>query len=247
MTTDVKDFFKDVLAHTHDLGIYEMVKITGTDSQTQVETVDDQRTVILKGKVHKPVTEFVDQTLGLSRMGVLNGFLTLFRDDSDKVTVTTQERNGDSVPTEVRFERSDGTNADYRFMLAEVIEQQLKEIKFRGANFDVEINPTQKNYQDLAQINNILKDYEDTFSPRTENGKLYFYVGDSGGDRSKILIADNVKGNLNHDYAWPLGIVLKIMALGNKAEIVMSFTKNLMQIRIDTGIGEYTYLLPPKG
>ena len=44
----IKDVLKDVVRHTHDLGIFEMVKIKGTTSETVVETVDADKTVISK-------------------------------------------------------------------------------------------------------------------------------------------------------------------------------------------------------
>ena len=36
----IKDVFKDVLKHTHGLGIFEMVKVTGSIDKTEIETVD---------------------------------------------------------------------------------------------------------------------------------------------------------------------------------------------------------------
>lgn len=244
----IKDVLKDFLRHTHSLGIFEMVKITGSTSETSVETVDAEKTVIFKGNTINPVADFANNTVGLSRMSVLDGFLKVFDNDTDTVKVVTQSRNGENVPTEVEFIRDDGTNANYRFMLADVINQQLKEIKFKGAEFDINIVPSQKNLKDLTQFNSILGAFESTFSPRTENGKLYFYIGDNGGDRTKILVNEAPGGDMSHEFKWPLDIVLKILRLGDNANIVLSFnSKGLLQIKIDSGIGEYTYLLPAKG
>ena len=36
----IKDILKDILKHTHGLGIFEMVKITGDLEKTVVEAVD---------------------------------------------------------------------------------------------------------------------------------------------------------------------------------------------------------------
>ena len=127
----IKDILKDVLKHTHGLGIFEMVKITGDLEKTVVETVDADKTVIFKGETINPVPDFVDSTIGLSRMGVLQGYLSYpsFDDDAATVKVKFQERNGANVPVEVEFASTEGTDANYRFMLADVINQQLKSIK----------------------------------------------------------------------------------------------------------------------
>jgi len=244
----IRDTLQDVLKHTHSLGIFEMVKITGTEGETNIETVDAEKSVIVKGRAVNPVADFVDNTVGLSRMSVLDGFVKFFSADDDEVTVVTQDRNGCTVPTEVNFLRNDGTNASYRFMLADVINQQLKDIKFKGAEFDIDIVPTQRNLRDLTQFNSILSSFESTFSPRTQDGKLYFHIGDNGGDRTKILVNDAPSGDLNGSFKWPLDIVLKILRLGDSGNITMSFNnKGLLQILVHSGMAEYTYLLPAKG
>jgi hypothetical protein len=226
-----------------------MVKIKGTAETTEIETVDADKTVILKGVMNNPVVDFVDSTVGLSRMGVLKGYLQYpdFDDDAAKVAVKTQDRNGETVPTEVEFVSANGTDAHYRFMLADVINQQLKDIKFKGAEFEVNIVPTQKMMKDLTYFNTVLAAYEANFSPKTDNGALYFHVGDGGSDRTKILIDNNVEGEITTDWKWPLDVVLKILRLGDNSTVVMSFNnQGLLQLKVDSGMGVYTYLLPAR-
>ena len=99
----IKDTLRDVLRHTHNLGIFEMVKIKGSVESTDIETVDAEKTVILKGNTINPVPDFVDATVGLSRMGVLDGYLKFpgFDDEAATVQVVTQNRNDEDVPVEV--------------------------------------------------------------------------------------------------------------------------------------------------
>ena len=249
MSNYIKDTMKDILRHTHDLGVFEMVKIKGTAESTEVETVDADKTVIFKGELNNPVVDFVDATVGLSRMGVLKGYLQYpdFENENATVRVVTQDRNGESVPTEVEFISENGTDAHYRFMLADVINQQLKDIKFKGAEFDVNIEPSQKMMKDLTYFNTILAAYEANFMPKTEEGALYFHVGDGGSDRTKILIDNNVEGEINTEWKWPLDVVLKILRLGDNSNLVMSFNnQGLLQIKVDSGMGIYTYLLPAR-
>ena len=56
----IKDILKDVLKHTHGLGIFEMVKIFRDSEKTEVETVDADKTVIFKGETLNPAPDFVD-------------------------------------------------------------------------------------------------------------------------------------------------------------------------------------------
>ena len=245
----IKDIFKDVLKHTHGLGIFEMVKITGVLESTEIETVDPDKTVIVKAETHTPVPDFVDSTIGLSRMGVLQGYLQYpgFDDDGAKVEVLKQERNEETVPTEIKFTSADGNDANYRFMLADVINQQLKSIKFKGADFDINIVPTQKNLKDLGYFNSVLGAYEANFAPKTDGTQLFFHIGDGTSDRTKILISNDIDGSITKDWRWPLDIVLRILKLSDSGNCVMSINdQGLLQIIVDSGLAKYTYLLPAK-
>lgn len=245
----VKNVLKDILKHTHGLGIFEMVKITGTTDITEVETVDADKTVIFKGHTVNPVPDFVDSTIGLSRMGVLNGYLNYpgFEDEQATIRVVQQERNGETVPVELEFVSADGNNANYRFMLADVVNQQMKSITFKGANFEINIVPSAKNLKDLNYFNSILGAYEATFSPKTNGASLVFHIGDGVSDRAKVTISNDVDGVISRDWQWPLDIVLKILRLSDTSNCVLSINnQGLMQIKIMSGLGEYTYLLPTK-
>jgi hypothetical protein len=243
----IKDTLKDVLRHTHGLGFFEMVKISGTTDETLVETVNTDKTVIMKATLANPVPDFVNATVGLSRMGVLQGYIQYpdFDDEAATVHIVTQDRNGEKTPSEVEFVAVNGTTAHYRFMLADVVNQQLKDIKFKGSEYDVSFTPSVKNLKDLAYFNGVLSTYEANFIPKTEKGLLYFYIGDNSGDRSRILIAEGVKGDIKHEQSWPLDVVLKILRLGDASKVVVSInSRGLLQIVVNSGLGEYTFYLP---
>lgn len=245
----IKDVFKDVLKHTHGLGIFEMVKITGEVDKTVVETVDADKTVIFKGETHNPVPDFVDATVGLSRMGVLQGYLQYpgFDDEDATVKVVTQDRNGDEVPVEVSFVSKEGNDANYRFMLADVINQQLKSVTMKEIPWDVTISPSQKNLKDLGYFNGVLGGFEPVFSPSTEDGALYFSIGEGAGDKGKLPINNNVEGELSGNWKWEIDKALSILRLSDSANCTVSFANaGAMQIVIDSGLGEYKYILPAK-
>ena len=132
-------------------------------------------------------------------------------------------------------------------MLSDVINQQLKEIKFKGAEFDINIVPTAKNLKDLGYFNSVLGSFEANFSPKTNGTDLFFHIGDGVSDRTKIHVSNTIEGSITRDWRWPLDIVLKILRLGDNATCVMSINdQGLLQIKVDSGLGVYTYLLPAK-
>ena len=245
----IKDIFKDVLRHSHALGFIEMVKISGTAEGTTIEAMDADKTVILQGKLHNPVADFIDQTVGLSRMSVLDGYLKFpgFGDEGAKVDIETQSRNGEDIPVEIAFESAEGHSGSYRFMLADVINQQLKTVKMKEIPWDVTIVPTQKNLKDLGYFNGVLGGFEHVFSPTTESGALYFNIGEGAGDKGKLPINNNVDGELSGNWKWEIDKALSILRLSDSANCTVSFSNaGAMQIVIDSGLGEYTYILPAK-
>jgi len=245
----IKDTLKDILRHTHNLGIFEMLKITGDATQTKLVTVDVDKTVIFIANTKNPVPEFVDATIGWNRLPVLDGYLKFFDGDNDVIKVVKEERNGEEAPTEVEFSNEDGSTGNFRFMPASIVEAQLGDIDYTGGdNFDIEIIPTAKNVKDLGNMFSILGSFENMFTPKVENGKLFFHIGQLGGDRSKVLINDAPGGELDRDFSWNLDVVLKILRLGDKANIKMCFNKHgVLKISVDSGIGEYKYYLPAQG
>ena len=245
----IKDTLKDILRHTHNLGIFEMLKISGTIEQTDIVSVDTDKVVIFIANTKTPVPEFVDATIGWNRLPVLDGYLKMFSEANDTVEVVTEERNGEDAPTEIALKGEDGNTANFRLMPASIIDAQLGNIEYVGAeDYDVSIVPTQKNLKDLTAINSILGQYESMFTPKVEDGALYFHVGDQGGDRSKIKVSDVAGGELTREFNWPLDVVLKILRLGDGSNVALQImNQGVLKITVDSGISEYKYYLPAQG
>ena len=132
-------------------------------------------------------------------------------------------------------------------MSKEVVDQQLKTVKFRGVNWNVSFEPTKQSVQELAQIANIYVNIEPTFSVRTENGNVVIGVGtdDGSGHVGKRIFARNVTGELKQHWSWPLHQVLAILKLGMSGACVMNISdQGALQIAIDSGLATYDYILP---
>ena len=55
----MKDILQDVVAKTHSLGFLSLVKVTGDDTSTTVESMAEDRSVILSANTKEKVAEFV--------------------------------------------------------------------------------------------------------------------------------------------------------------------------------------------
>ena len=138
----MKDILQDVVAHTHALGFLALVKVSN-DSNTTIDAMAEDRSVILSGLTHTPVAEFKG-TFGMPNLDKLALHLKNPEYQKDaKIDVIEAERNGETIPTHIHFENTAGDfENDYRFMNKAIIEEKLKTVKFKGAAWNVTFQPS---------------------------------------------------------------------------------------------------------
>ena len=239
----MKDILQDIVAHTHSLGFLPLVKITGDDKSTVIESMADDRSVIVNAVAHNPVVEFKG-TFGMPNLDKLNLHLKNpeYKENA-KINVVEAERNGANVPTGLHFENQAGDfQNDYRFMNAEIINEKLKSVKFKGASWEVEFEPSLSSIQRL-KLQAEAHSEESVFQVRTDNGNLVIFFGDAASHAGSFVFQPNVGGKLKHTWAWPVTQVRSILNLGGKITMKIA-DAGAMQITVDSGIAEYNYILP---
>jgi hypothetical protein len=239
----MRDYLLDLVEHTHDLGCIDLVKITGTAKETVIDGIAEDRSVVVQGRFLTPVADFMG-TFGMPNLVKLKILLNLqeYRENAD-ITVRRQERNGEQAPVGLHFKNAAGDfKNDYRFMTAEIVAEKLKTAKFRGANWNIEFEPTIAGIQRMkmqAQANA----EESTFQTRTEAGDLKFMFGDHSTHAGEFVFHPGVTGELKRAWAWPVKQVISILDLtGDK--IVHISDDGAAQITVNSGIAEYNYILP---
>jgi hypothetical protein len=240
----MQDFLKDIVQHTYGLGNIDTVKVVGTDQDTDLNAIAEDRSVIFDAKFKAPVAEFVG-TFGMPNLGKLNTILGIpeYKEEA-QLSITKQKNSaGEDVPSGIHFQNKAGDfKNDYRFMTAEVINEKLKKVTFKGVKWDVEINPTNLSIQRLKFQASANSD-ETTFEARTENGNLVFYFGDHSSHAGDFTFEQNVSGKLTKNWSWPIGAVISILSLpGDKTFRISS--EGAAQITVDSGVAVYNYTLP---
>ena len=239
----MRDYLLDIVSHTHSLGIIDLVKITGTDSVTAIDAVSEERIAIVQAQFHNPVPEFIG-TFGMPNLGKLNTILNIpeYREDA-KLSITSQTKEDVTAPTGIHFENKAGdfTN-DYRFMSAEIVNDKLKTVKFKGVKWGVEIEPSVEAIQRL-RFQSQANSEETTFIAKTENGNLVFYFGDHSSHAGNFVFAHDVAGTLTKAWHWPVSAVISILSLPGDKMIRFS-DEGAAQITVDSGLAIYNYILP---
>jgi hypothetical protein len=246
--TNTRDAIQDIVKHTAGLGFIQVVKLTGTDTETQLDAMDTDRSVIVTGALHNQLEDLKNHEIGLGNMGFLGGVVSLpnYQEEGATVDIISRERNGETSPDHLMFKDTHGNKDQYRFMSKEIVDQALQTVKFKGVEWNVTFEPTKAKVSELQQVANIYGGIEPNFTVKVKDGDLVITVGAADGSFTGTrTFAQNVDGELNDGFAWPLSQVLAILKLGMGGGCVMNISnKGALQISVDSGIGLYNYILP---
>ena len=236
----MKDNLLDLVQHTFDLGCIDLIKVTGTDADTVVNGVAEDKSVILEAQFANPVADFIG-TFGMPNLGKLKTLLNLqeYREDA-KLTIT---RRTTGEPDGINFENKVGDfKNNYRFMASEIVNDKLKTLKFKGVNWHITFEPTVAAIQRLkmrAQANS----EEQNFQVKTDNKNLKFFFGDHSTHSGNFVFQPDVTGTLKHSWSWPVAQVISILGLTGDKTMKIS-DDGCMQITVDSGMAVYNYILP---
>jgi hypothetical protein len=241
----MKDILADIVAHTNKLGFLNIVKITGTEDKTLIDSMAEDRSVILYAETADPQPDMIG-TFGMPQLEKLQYLLngSEYKEDA-KIEVTIAERNGETIPVGLHFENKHGDfKNDYRFMNQEIINEKLKTVKFRGVNWHVEVNPTVASVQRF-QFQAGANTEHTTFLAKTDGDILKFTFGDQSTHGGEFTFATGITGKLTKTWAYPVNAVLSILKAADVNNTVMSFSDSgAMQITLDSGLATYKYIVP---
>ena len=118
----MKDILQDIVSHTQNLGFLTTVKVSGTAESTTINSMADDRSVIMEAETANPYPDMLG-VFGMPQLQKLKYLLdgAEYKDDA-KISITTAERNGETIPVGIHFENKDSDfKNDYRFMTTEII------------------------------------------------------------------------------------------------------------------------------
>jgi len=243
MENRMKNFLQDLVAHTHSLGFLPLVKVTASSKETKIESMAEDRSVILNATTHTPVDNF-EGTVGMPNLNKLDLHLKCpeYKEGAG-ISVVTQQRNGEDIPTGLHFSNATGDfENDYRFMNQDIINEKLKSVKFKGSTWDVEFQPTvasilRLKYQAAAHTE------ETTFQVSTDGSNLVFSFGDASTHAGSFVFQSGITGKLKQTWSWPVNAVQSILALSG--DITMRIADaGALGITVDSGTAMYEYILP---
>jgi hypothetical protein len=239
----MKDILQDIIAHTSNLGFIELIKVTGTDKETAINAIAEDRSVIVSGAFKNPHPEFIG-TIGMPNLGKLKTILGFEEyDDTSIINVTKVDRDGVQTPVAIHFETKDNSFInDYRFMAKSIIEEKIKSVTYHGTGWDIDFEPSVASILRLKKQSSANSE-ENHFRTAVDGSDLRVYFGDPSTHSGNFVFQSNISGKISSKWQWPVQQVLSILSLaGNKTMKISD--QGAMQITVDSGLATYVYLLP---
>lgn len=239
----MKDILLDIVQYTHSLGCIDLIKVTGTDTETSISAVAEDKTVIFNGVLKNVLPQFTD-VFGMPNLSKLKTILSFSEyDETSNIKVETMVRDGVNVPCAIHFETKNGDFVnDYRLMGKTLVEEKVKKALFSGATWNVTFEPTIPGILRLkkqAQANS----EEVYFTMKTDGNDLKIYFGEPSSHSGNFVFQNNVGGTLSRGWMWPVKTFISIMDLPG-SKMVQITDRGAASITVDSGLAIYTYLLP---
>lgn len=240
----MKDILKDIISHTHSLGFIDLVKITGTAESTKIGAIADSNAVIIQAETHSPVLEFKDETIGLPNLSKLDLHLKNPEyKENGKIDLVRGMRNNESVPVSIHFENESGDfKNDYKLMSANLINEKVKDAKFRGATWQVEFEPSANSIQRM-KLQQSAHSEETIFMVKTEGTDLKIYFGDANTHEGNFVFQSGITGKLKMNWTYPILNFISILNLNGDKTIKFS-DDAVVLITVDSGLAKYDYYIP---
>lgn len=243
----MQEFLKDLVAHTHALGVITTVKVSNKDGRTVLESRSEDKSVAMLAVTKNPLTDFTG-VFGMPNLNKLDIHLKCPEYQQNAIIkVISTERNGQQVPAELMFKNQAGDFENhYRFMSTEIVEEKIKPLNFRGANYIIDFEPAMGaimrfKFQSIAHT-------EESFvqlytEQKDDTVNLIFSFGDASTHAGKFCFQPDVKNPLKNKWAWPIQQLLNILNLPGKLLMRVS-DEGALEINVDSGLVDYKYILP---
>lgn len=240
---NLHEILQDIVTHTHSLGFLPLVKCTTDQSETAIESIAPDRTVVLYAKTHNVVSDF-EGVIGFPNMEKLAHHLKNpeYKDNAT-IKVVSTTRNGETFPDHIYFENASGDfRNEYRFMNSTIINEKLKGVKFRGAKWDISFTPSTESIKRL-KLQSVANNEQDNFQVKVDGKNLVVSFGNASMHVGSFIFEQNINGKLSHAWEWPVDQTMSILNLDGEKTMYIS-DNGAMKIEVDSGLVKYEYILP---
>lgn len=239
----MRDYLIDIVKHTVPLGAFTTLRIDGSDSETEIAATEQERLMVLRGKLHAPVADFKG-LFGIPNLPLLNTVLNIpeYTDAKANYSVTRAARDGEDQATTIHLENASGDfKNDFRLMAGKIIDNMEPKLKFNVNAWPVEFVPTVASQQRL-KYQTAAHPEEKAVTFKIEGGNITANLGDASSHSGSFMFHTGVDPAVKKTIAVPVLYVNSVLSLSGDKMIHMGDLG--MMISVDSGLANYDYILP---
>lgn len=240
----MKDQLQDLIEHTFNLGFIDLIKVSGSDQTTQLNAIAEDRSVMISGEFKAPMADFIGVfgMPNLSKLKTILGF-DVYKENAT-ISVTKTDRDGVATPTAIHFENKEGDFVnDYRLMSKSIAEEKVKNVSFKGANWNIEFQPTVEGIRRL-KLQASANSEEKVFTTKLDGTNLKISFGDPSTHSGSFVFQSGItSGTSTKQLQWPVQQFMSILDLAGDKTVRIS-DQGAAEITVDSGIATYQFLLP---
>ena len=233
------NILKEIVTYTTSADL-DLVKITGTATETVMEAINIHKSVVLQAKFRQAIPEFIG-TVGLPNLGKLSVILNIPEYRENSQVSTTALSGGGLATIEFNNQFNDFANT-YRLMDSAVVNNQISSMTFKEPAWNLDFEPLNANVQKFRYQTQALSDSVQ-FQTFTKGGNLYFEMGEVSSHQGNFVFQGPVSGRLADRLSWPVKQVLAILSLTGDKRMKIS-DAGAMKITVLSGVADYTYIIP---
>lgn len=240
----MKEILNDIVQHTYLMGLFPALKISNNENITLIESMAEDKSVVLKASTHNEISEFN----GVFGMGNIERLHTLLKCpeyiDDPIIEIIKEEKDGDLIPSSIKFNNKENDFENYyRLMNTEIINEKLKSVKLKNIHWEIDIVPDEISIQKFKyQIN--LNSQEKNFNVYTKDNNLIFSFGNKGLHHGSFIFQKNIEKKLK-EFSWPISQTFTLLNLNGNKKIKFS-NDGAMLISISSTYANYEYIIPAK-
>lgn len=243
----MKDYIQDLTKNVVSTGFFDKIKITADNKGVAIEALEKDKEVVFKGSFADAL-DGVEGEFGLSNLSLLSHIAndSEFNSKDSKLEMVYDTKNGEKIAVELTYVNKSKSYINYRFMSKQLIPDQPK---FMQPQWDVVIKPSKAHVQQFAWASSGLGAYEQYFIPKIQNGDLKFFIGeeDTANQRGGVVFATGLTEKFEAQHKWKIQHIMTVLKLADTSDCEMAFSnKGVIQITLNTGLGNYRYIFPAK-
>ncbi len=225
--------------------LFKKIKITGDETTTKIEGMDDEKILFVNATLKQPIAEFQGE-FGVGSLSLLGGLLNFASYKAEDAKFFVHRSDIGDYVSEFEFRDKRGGFTKFKTMNPKLVEMpQIANIKWH-----VTVTPSKATIAELGQLANHLSEVDTMFGVLVKDKTLFVTIGGgaNGTHASSVALATDVEEEFTPPSAvYNTKHLLAVLKnTGSEPAKVRFSERGVAGIAVETDYGTYNYFLRAK-